>query len=192
MPLHLEITRRSVIVVKGSNFIWETEISTDVCDDLLRYYDECTYLKKREYTGIKHSEDLHLHLMLAQTEECLDKYLRELARVMDAYFEVYPMAGELQCNFASLFNIQRYPPGGGYKGWHFERGNHRENRERHLVWMTFLTDNADGGTEFQYQDVYIPAVKGKTVIWPAEWTHTHRGRVCDTEKTIITGWVDLE
>ena len=41
-------------------------------------------------------------------------------------------------------------------------------------------------------DKYVAAEKGKTVIWPAEWTHTHRGRVDHKlEKTIITGWIDL-
>ena len=59
--------------------------------------------------------------------------------------------------------------------------------------MTFLTDNPDGGTEFIYQDKYIPAEKGKTLIWPSDWTHTHRGKVDTTkEKMIITGWIDLK
>jgi len=31
--------------------------------------------------------------------------------------------------------------------------------------------------------------KGLTLIWPADWTHHHRGVVSPTqEKYIITGW----
>ena len=63
---------------------------------------------------------------------------------------------------------------------------------RHLVWMTYLTDNPNGGTEFHFQDLYIPAEKGKTVIWPAEWMYTHKGRVDnENEKMIITGWMEF-
>jgi len=59
--------------------------------------------------------------------------------------------------------------------------------------MTYLSDNPDGGTEWMYQDKYVSAVKGKTVIWPAEWTHTHRGVIDEEkEKTLITGWIDIE
>ena len=34
--------------------------------------------------------------------------------------------------------------------------------------------------------------KGLTVIWPAEWTHTHRGIASMTQdKYIVTGWLCL-
>ena len=58
--------------------------------------------------------------------------------------------------------------------------------------MTYLTDNPDGGTQFLYQDLNIPAERGKTLIWPAEWTFTHKSRVDpEREKMIITGWTEL-
>jgi len=191
LPLH-ETKQRSVTVVKGADFIYEDTIDLDICDGLVEYYETCSYLKKTPHNDDKVSEDLHLHVMLANSEPILHRYLTELSRVLNRYFEEYPYAGEMGCKIAHLFNIQRYPEGGGYKAWHWERMNHPETRDRHLVWMTYLTDNPDGGTEFKLQDKYYPARKGATLIWPADWTHTHRGRVCSTEKTIITGWVDLE
>ncbi len=58
--------------------------------------------------------------------------------------------------------------------------------------MTFLNDVDDGGTEFKYQNLTIPAKKGLTLIWPAPWTHTHRGQVSNTKtKYIITGWYNF-
>ena len=42
--------------------------------------------------------------------------------------------------------------------------------------MTYLNDVNDyGETEFYYQKLKIKPEKGKTVIWCADWTHTHRG-----------------
>ena len=55
--------------------------------------------------------------------------------------------------------------------------------------MTYLNTVENAGTEFKYQKLKTNAVKGKTVIWPATWTHTHKGIVSDKkEKIIITGW----
>ena len=57
--------------------------------------------------------------------------------------------------------------------------------------MTYLNDiKNDGGTEFFYQKTKFNAKKGLTLIWPAEWTHTHRGIISEEyEKYIITGWI---
>ena len=55
--------------------------------------------------------------------------------------------------------------------------------------MTYLNDVPDGGTEFLYQNIKTKAQKGLTLIWPAHFTHTHRGIVSKTQpKYIITGW----
>ena len=50
--------------------------------------------------------------------------------------------------------------------------------------------NKNAGTEFYYfPDLKIQARKGLTLIWPAGWTHTHRGVVSNVdEKYIVTGW----
>jgi hypothetical protein len=55
--------------------------------------------------------------------------------------------------------------------------------------MTYLNDVPEGGTEFMYQKLTSPAKKGLTLIWPSDWTHAHRGQICNTHtKYIITGW----
>ena len=56
--------------------------------------------------------------------------------------------------------------------------------------MTYLNDVEDGGgTEFKYQGLRHNAKKGKTLIWPSDFTHTHRGQKSPTqEKYIATSW----
>ena len=56
--------------------------------------------------------------------------------------------------------------------------------------MTYLNDIEDGGeTEFFYQKLKVKPQKGLTLIWPVDWTHTHRGVPSMTEEKIIaTGW----
>jgi len=59
-----------------------------------------------------------------------------------------------------------------------------------LVFMTYLNDVTDGGeTQWLYQEKQIQPKKGLTVLWPTDFTHTHRGVVSPTQpKTIATGW----
>ena len=49
-----------------------------------------------------------------------------------------------------------------------------------------------GETEFLHQKIKAKPRKGLTLIWPADWTHVHRGIVsASEEKYIITGWFDF-
>ena len=79
--------------------------------------------------------------------------------------------------------LVRYP-----EKWHSERGG-LSDITRMLVFMTFLNDVPGGGTMFKYQKLTVPAKKGLTLIWPTDFTHTHKGQISKThEKYIITGW----
>lgn len=91
------------------------------------------------------------------------------------------------------FNIQRYNPGEGYYAWHCETPNPiPQYSTRMLVWMVYLNDAPDAGTEFKFQNLTTPAKKGTVVIWPPYWTHFHRGVVSQTAtKYIVTGWCNF-
>lgn len=94
------------------------------------------------------------------------------------------------------YNIQKYNPGQGYHNLHCEMDGtfdyKREDRSylRMLVWMIYLNTVRDkGGTSFPQYNKIIKAREGRLVIWPAYWTHIHKGIVSNTEtKYIATGW----
>ncbi len=79
---------------------------------------------------------------------------------------------------------------GGFKKWHSERSNF-QNQSRQLVFMTYLNSLSEGGeTEFFYQKVKIKPTKGLTLLWPSDFTHTHRGVPATNDtKIIATGWI---
>ena len=87
-------------------------------------------------------------------------------------------------------SIQHYKSGEGFYKWHMEYTGYSHTVNRHLVFMTYLNNIENAGTEFYYfPDLNIQAEKGLTLIWPAGWTHTHRGVVSNVdEKYIVTGW----
>jgi hypothetical protein len=86
--------------------------------------------------------------------------------------------------------LQRTPPRGGYHVWHCE-ADCRQNRDRVLVWMIYLNDipDGEGETEFLWQGIRVKPKAGTCVIWPAQFTHPHRGNpVYSCDKYIATGW----
>ena len=87
------------------------------------------------------------------------------------------------------YNIQKYNPGQGYNKVHCESDCKRDSA-RMLVWMIYLNTVTDGGgTYFDNFGRTTDAVEGRCVIWPASWTHCHRGVVSKTQtKYIVTGW----
>ena len=88
------------------------------------------------------------------------------------------------------FNIQKYDDGGHFRKLHAERTS-LHTLHRVFAWMTYLNDVPEGGeTEFPMYGLKIKPEKGKTLIWPAEWTHAHKGAVvAKGNKYIITGWM---
>jgi hypothetical protein len=122
-------------------------------------------------------------------------YATGLKKIVDNYIKEFSF-----CNWGTPWglleeiNIQHYPPGGGFKEWHCERSSSfYPSTARHLVFMTYLNDVPEGGeTEFFYQKIKVNPVKGLTLIWPADWTYTHRGvPSAKFEKYIITGWLSF-
>ena len=88
--------------------------------------------------------------------------------------------------------IQKTRPGQGYHDWHFESMG-RDTANRLLTWTVYLNDEFEAGeTEFLYQHYRYKPQKGDCIIFPAAYTHTHRGNPpIGGDKYIITGWVEF-
>ena len=116
-------------------------------------------------------------------------YKKLIGNIIHLYEMRYPEIEEFsKFGMGESCQIQYYRPGEGYKKWHFERSSAKENRC--LVFMTYLNDVPDGGTHFKYQDLTTPAEKGLTLMWPTDFSHTHKGQITKHhEKYIITGWL---
>ncbi len=96
-------------------------------------------------------------------------------------------------NFAyinPIGKIQRTLPGEGYHIWHCEHEPKLTNG-RFLAWSVVLNDVEEGGeTEFLHQSLRFVPKKGQGLLWPAYFTHMHRGNPpLKGEKYIATGWI---
>jgi hypothetical protein len=187
-----------------NNFIklWQMpELS--VCDDLITYWKNNEKFSGSNYTPSKgviinkeEKDSLEVSIDVKTTiSKIVENYLKNLQIAVNEYIQEFPYCNNYApWGITDTINIQYYPPGGGYKIWHCERcSSMHPVTSRHLVFMTYLNDVNDcGETEFFHQNLKIKPKKGLTVIWPADWTYTHRGIPSMTEeKYIITGWLNF-
>tara|TARA_B100002019_G_scaffold168039_1_gene145327 strand:- start:226 stop:831 length:606 start_codon:yes stop_codon:yes gene_type:complete len=88
------------------------------------------------------------------------------------------------------YKIQRYYPNEGFFELHCENTSCKSKRM--LAWMIYLNDVTDDGyTEFPSQGKKYQPRAGTMLIWPAFYTHPHKGVASKTQtKYIATGWCD--
>lgn len=167
-----------------------------ICDDLINFFENNPNTCQGEVLinevsavikTTKDSIDLPMTLEYGITQ----LYLDALQSAVNEYKKKYHWANSTAPWTVEAVNLQKYNPGGAYFQWHCERNaGGYIGGNRHLVFMTYLNDVTDEGeTEFFYQKIKVKPQKGLTLIWPVDWTHTHRGLPSMTQtKYIATGW----
>jgi hypothetical protein len=185
--------------------IYENAFTKEYCERLIKYFDamqeqgytqnrmqaenmpkflkddDACYAHTEEFINLECSGNLHKEFNESFWKIYQEKYLPT--------FEILKQSGKHN-NFA--FKVQKTGIGGGYHMWHYESDN-RETCHRLLAWMVYLNDVEEGGeTEFLYQHKRIKPKQGTLVIWPASFTHTHRGNSpLSNVKYVVTGWTEF-
>lgn len=185
----------------GPNFIgcWMLE-DDGLCDRIVEYFEQNDKVQSSGRLGTgrvdeshKQSLDISIRPKDLENPEC--QALSEYMGLLHECFGDYTDQWDFLKTFLSTvhvggFNIQKYETGGHFGQLHSERTS-LSKAHRVLVWMTYLNDVESGGeTEFPHFGLRVQPMKGRTLIWPAEWTHAHRGCVVGVgPKYIITGWM---
>ena len=137
----------------------------------LLYYDKSKYhLEDHKTIGVNNNYDLDLpstarvsSLILPKYKPCIDDYVNRFSLLAQSKFLVYDV------------KLKKVPSGGGFHSWHYENGS-MISSSRMFVIQLYLNDDFDGGeTEFLYQNLREEAVAGDVIIFPAGYTHVHRG-----------------
>ena len=185
------------------NFIgsWLIE-DPSLCDELIAYFEANKGKQKQgTLTGGKHDIEAKNSIDLTvlpkeialPENRCLQSYFEYLFDFYSDYSQQWPFLKTLvQKIEIGRFNIQRYEKNQHFQRIHTERDS-ITNLHRLFAWMTYLNDVTpeDGGsTIFTHYGLELQPQKGQTLIWPAEWTHAHKGSILkNNSKYIITGWM---
>ena len=182
------------------NFIgsWMIE-PLSLCDELITYFESNIAKQQIGETGGGRNLSVkdRMDISIAPNEldlpgnEVFKLYINSLFTCYKDYLVQWPfLAGIAQNLEMGRFNLGRYQRGQHFQKMHTERDS-LSTLHRVLAWMTYLNDVDEGGeTYFSHYGLTIKPRKGLTLIWPAEWTHAHKGNVLLGEsKYMITGWL---
>ena len=187
---------------KNPHFIgaWDLE-PLSICEDLVEYFEiNLAKQSKGRVSGgfipdFKDSIDIRINPkdIILPGNEAFERYFEKLFECYKSYINEWPFLKDLAQDLEiGSFNLQRYLPGQHFKKIHTERSGIGTSH-RVFAFMTYLNNIEEGGaTYFTHYDLRIQPKKGLTLIWPAEWTHAHRGNILNTgKKYIITGWINF-
>lgn len=193
--------------IKHEQFIgiYENAFSKEYCDSVITYFEkmvEAGYTLNRQQIE-NTSQSTKDDLVLFSTDNTVIN-LCQNAVLMKQFNEI--LWGQCYVDYANKFwslkthsphnsysfKVQKTEPGQGYHVWHCESSS-RETCPRILVWTLYLNDIEEGGeTEFIFQHMRVKPKTGTLVIWPAGFTHTHRGNPpLSNTKYIVTGWIEF-
>ena len=193
--------------MKKSGIVITKELMpTQLCDEIIDVYENIVKTQPSHVLKSDVGELREVNLIYRDDRFiCLDEaapWSSELPRLVNEhisralyeYFEYFPV---LNTDNSGLYSIrqklQKTDVAGGFHAWHYENGGIDSASNRMLAWTIYLNDVPEGGeTEFLYQSERVKPVKGRTVIFPAGFMHTHRGNPpISNEKYILTGWFSI-
>ena len=176
--------------------IYDNNAPQELCDELIEWFDLCS---ERKFTllnlppkRVDESISIPNYPVISDSLsiEICNAFWNVLNKCYNHYVEKYDLSEMML--FCHAFKIHKVKEGQGYHVWHYENDGLPDSCQRVLAWMTYLRVPEKGGeTEFLYQSKRIKPVVGKTLIWPAYFTHLHRGNPpLKGEKYYITGWFE--
>ena len=192
----------NIDIVKNVHFIgcWNLE-NNDLCKDIITLFESNKEMQKKGRMGRgynpteKKTTDITINPKDLENPkfDVLKKYMGELHKCYLDYQNQWPFLKSMLKDIdIAPFNIGEYSAGDHFAAIHSERTS-IPTLHRLFAWMTYLNDVDDGGkTCFSHFGIRIKPETGKTLIWPAEWTHAHSGEVLKKgNKYIVTGHMHL-
>lgn len=175
--------------------VYEGALSKEACEGVIQDFERHATTNppsivsgSEQYGGSKWRNDYSIFAQgcMPKTAEVINTALQTCVNV---YSEKFFFLKEIRAT-SDIVKLQRTPPQGGYHIWHAEAMD-RGTAHRVLVWIIYLNDipDGEGETEFLWQGVRVKPKAGTCVLWPAAFTHPHRGNpVYSCDKYIATGW----
>jgi len=177
------------------NFIrwYDNVLSVDECDQLIKWFEFSStkgLVHRRTSTDGLSIQDYQIPLD-ASRPDWAEHIYRNMSICLNKYSDDFTWLKGIDL-ISSICIIQSTKPltGDGYHTWHCETTNYNTT-DRMLAWTLYLNDVESGGeTEFLYQGLRIEPKAGRFAVWPAGFTHVHRGNPpFNKTKYIITGWL---
>ena len=190
---------RSTMKLEQFIGIFPNAINDDLCSAFIKWFnfvsEQGITRPSMQESGAPGTErdDESIRIPAGLNQNCFPMGLanplwQNISECYNIYYDAYnidrPMA-------SYSFKAHRVLPTGGYHQWHHEHWF--TDPYRILAWhLTLEAPKSGGETEFLFQSMRIEQKAKQLVIWPAAFTHKHRGNPpLEGQKTYLTGWFEL-
>lgn len=183
--------------------VYDNVLDKNTCKSIIDYFesmrdinlvfDQTSYSKGPAHVNRK-DQSVFLTvpdvITIDKTQHIIREFVDSFWKCYEDYTAEYSVLQTAGQHGFYMVRIQRTDPGGGFHNWHFENYD-AITSTRVVTWMFYLNDVEEGGeTEFLYLNKRIQPQAGRLVIWPASYTHSHRGNPpLSGTKYIITSWL---
>ena len=179
--------------------IFPNAINDDLCSEFVNYFNAISEqgltmstMEESDIIGTIRKDEL-IHIPGGLPPQCFPEGLckllwKNISECFNIYFKEYSINRPMTSH---NFKVHRVQLSGGYHAWHHEHAY--EASDRVLAWHLNLEVPKKGGeTEFLFQSMRVEPKVGQLAMWPAGFTHKHRGNPpLEGQKTYLTGWFEL-
>ena len=177
--------------------VYDDAVSEEYCQKFIGYIEHYVengiILKEPSEPDHKDHSTVNFHNdakydMLAGDQLPLT-FLPMIKEYVDDYLATYSL---LSKEILLMFDVKakKIPIGGGFHRWHYENSSLQASARKLVVQLYLNTVEEGGETEFLYINKRVKAKQGTLIIFPAAFTHTHRGNPpIGQDKYILTTWV---
>jgi hypothetical protein len=174
--------------------IYENVLSSEECKNFIQYIDEL------EKNSLLFQEEEKLHLINQKSVNFSHYYnLSAWSWIGERYFPIIqPFVNDYISTYSMLskgkyliydVKSKKIPAGGGFHDWHYENPDPISSSRTFVIQLYLNTIKEGGETEFLYLNKRISAKEGRLIIFPAGFTHTHRGNPpINQTKYILSSW----
>ena len=176
--------------------VYDNSFTSDVCEeyiDLIEHYISNGVITKedRAYHNTDHfslnfNNDVSYNILSGDNLSM--EFLPKIKEYVSEYLKKFSILGQEKLLIYDT-KAKKIPIGGGFHNWHYENTGLQVSARKLVIQLYLNTIEEGGETEFLYINKRIKAEQGRLIIFPAAFTHTHRGNPpIGQDKYIVSTW----
>jgi hypothetical protein len=186
--------------------VFDNIVSPEYCKTVINHYGKMEAMNKtrnrQQLEGIGSTlKDTHTYFLLDDLDSevihsnglIASEFAQAVLKANEIYASQYGILNAVaNYKISETVKIQKTEPCGGYHMWHCEQCAVAYGR-RVLQAILYLNDVEEGGeTEFLYLSKRIKPKAGTLLLFPASFTHTHRGNPpLKGSKYLLNTWLEF-
>jgi len=157
-------------------------------DDNFLTQKECKQIIKK-YKKICTSESLGTYLNYNHIDIQLDQYWADkLFNLLDKYAKKYDGINIIEPWAIDNVRFKHFPKNYSFDKWHCEQTSNYPYR---IIGILIYLSDHEEGTEFYHENKTIKSKAGRAIVFPATWTHIHRGQKTKKDRYLLSAYAFL-